>query len=236
MVIAIIAVLIALLLPALNGARERARSLQCLTKQRYLVTALIQYSDDMGQVPPIYHDHTLSGTEWFSPMYLGPYLGREIKKTTAAMLHPRSPLRCPTPSLHVPGGETTKSYIGYNCNFSPGRDPATGYFMTGPPLSKFRGSPSKIVAFTDHYTFGFWYVSRWRKLRFYPHENMYDPADANYGRSNDPRHGEARFDDETSGGSNFGFLDGSARFIRRPEVDQMFVAEQISPDPSGYNK
>ena len=44
-VIAIIAILAAILLPALNSARERGRSADCLSKMKQLSTAFISYSD-----------------------------------------------------------------------------------------------------------------------------------------------------------------------------------------------
>jgi prepilin-type N-terminal cleavage/methylation domain-containing protein/prepilin-type processing-associated H-X9-DG protein len=44
-VIAIIAILAAILLPALNSARERGRSADCLSKMKQLSTAFISYAD-----------------------------------------------------------------------------------------------------------------------------------------------------------------------------------------------
>lgn len=53
MVISIIALLIALLLPALSRARESAQVALCLSKQKQLVLATLQYAEDHdGIVPP----------------------------------------------------------------------------------------------------------------------------------------------------------------------------------------
>jgi len=60
-VIAVIGVLAALLLPALNGARERARAGQCTSNLRQIGFAFTQYADD--------HDETLP------QRYYGDYLG-----------------------------------------------------------------------------------------------------------------------------------------------------------------
>ena len=54
-VIAIIAILAAILLPALNSARERGRQASCISNQSQIVKAFIMYADDNeGYVPPEY--------------------------------------------------------------------------------------------------------------------------------------------------------------------------------------
>jgi len=53
-VIAIIAILAALLLPALSGARERAKTLVCLSQVRQQATAALAYTGDADDVLPLY--------------------------------------------------------------------------------------------------------------------------------------------------------------------------------------
>ena len=57
-VIAIIGVLIALLLPAVNSAREAARRTQCINKMRQIGVAFLNYADTHGgDFPEVnYHD------------------------------------------------------------------------------------------------------------------------------------------------------------------------------------
>ncbi len=51
-VIAIIAILAAMLLPALQGARERAKSTNCLSNSKQLALAFQAYADAYGSYPP----------------------------------------------------------------------------------------------------------------------------------------------------------------------------------------
>lgn len=61
-VISIIALLIAILLPALKNARDAAKAVQCASQLRQLGFAMILYSeaDDQGRVPPM-----KSGANWW---------------------------------------------------------------------------------------------------------------------------------------------------------------------------
>ena len=54
-VTAIIAILAALLLPALQGAREKARQAKCISNLRQLGLAFVMYGDVHGRLPRFYH-------------------------------------------------------------------------------------------------------------------------------------------------------------------------------------
>ena len=56
-VIAIIAILAAMLLPALSKAREKARNISCVNKLKQMGTSMHVYAQDFADYMPQYHDH-----------------------------------------------------------------------------------------------------------------------------------------------------------------------------------
>jgi prepilin-type N-terminal cleavage/methylation domain-containing protein/prepilin-type processing-associated H-X9-DG protein len=70
-VITIIGVLIALLLPAVNAAREGARQAVCINNQKELALAVIQYENAKGHYPGLVGQN---GSNWV--MAIMEYLGR----------------------------------------------------------------------------------------------------------------------------------------------------------------
>ncbi len=76
-VIAIIAILAAMLLPALNNAREKARSSNCIGKLKQIGVATLMYADDyQGFIPSKPYDSTYGhdsfgrAFSWQNPPYL----------------------------------------------------------------------------------------------------------------------------------------------------------------------
>ena len=99
-VIAIIAILAGMLLPALNNARERARSASCISMLKQCGTASLMYANDNNSYIPVPRDHgshsvysrsayfaTASTNEAYSTPSLllyGGYLASEKEKLTNA--------------------------------------------------------------------------------------------------------------------------------------------------------
>lgn len=67
-VIAIIAILASMLLPALNQARERARTTRCVAAKKECMLALTQYSSDYKMIAGITKDAKC----WFNLLIIGP--------------------------------------------------------------------------------------------------------------------------------------------------------------------
>lgn len=64
-VIAIIAILAAILMPALSSARERAKHAQCASNQKTIAAAFQQYADDnKGMLPPPYQLNWPNKLQW----------------------------------------------------------------------------------------------------------------------------------------------------------------------------
>lgn len=75
-VIAIIAILAGMLLPALNQAREKARSVNCISNLKQIGTAAVSYSMDYaGNIPP-YSGKTYSATPspWVYTFIIAKYI------------------------------------------------------------------------------------------------------------------------------------------------------------------
>ncbi len=73
-VIAIIGVLIALLLPAVQAAREAARRAQCINNLKQLGLGLHNYHDSLGSLPPGASDMVNAWQQWSSLTMMLPFM------------------------------------------------------------------------------------------------------------------------------------------------------------------
>ncbi|MBN2643567.1 MAG: prepilin-type N-terminal cleavage/methylation domain-containing protein [Victivallales bacterium] len=84
-VIAVIAILAGMLLPALNSAREKAKSIQCINNQKQLMQTAIQYSCDNNSYIPVTKVTSVNEEYWSYELFLKSY-GSELSAI----------IRCPT--------------------------------------------------------------------------------------------------------------------------------------------
>jgi len=76
-VIAIIGILIALLLPAVQAAREAARRMRCQSNLKQIGIAMHNYHNAIECFPPGYISMTVDVEEWGWPIFLLPYMERK---------------------------------------------------------------------------------------------------------------------------------------------------------------
>ena len=116
-VIAIIAILAAVLLPALQSARLRGKIANCISRQKQIYQALYQYADDNNRrVPPgysLYNYPTAIRLSWdkWNGSGLGPGLGLLVMEKYCPVIDPQQKsafLNCPA---NVSWAEGTTSYF-----------------------------------------------------------------------------------------------------------------------------
>ncbi len=109
-VIAIIAILAAMLLPALNKARDRAKSIHCTSNLKQLGQALYMYTGDNQEYYPAYDN----GSTWAAITWddqLGKYDGRNLTDTQMTEIRLENKRVTKSDSLYYcPSDTTTKQY------------------------------------------------------------------------------------------------------------------------------
>ena len=138
-VIAIIALLVALLFPALKGARDKAKATACLNNHRQLYLATAMYGDDFsGYLPNAVHIYERQWQRWNWPG-AGPYQGF-LHRALSSYLSATSEV------YYDPAWPRDKSYHpGRTCKGSP-----TDISDTPQPFSPQNlGSGYYYIAFTS---------------------------------------------------------------------------------------
>ena len=126
-VIAIIAILAAMLLPALNNARDRARGTQCLSNLKQQGTAFHMYfSDHKDWIPPYYRagNASLDTSHQMWPVLLFPYVGypnleresRAASTSSYSLKFMPTVFKCPSFPVTWCGSPRASSHLHYGIN------------------------------------------------------------------------------------------------------------------------
>ena len=141
-VIAIIAILAAMLLPALAQSRARAMSVKCTNNLKFLGQCMAFYSDDnRGHVQFCYDTNKLRAYGTFTatgqknfPSYVGASVSANTTRSTGAQLF----YKCPSPVLY----KGTYPAYGYGLNYY------LGWFSVNNMLSRHK-FPSQTILFRE---------------------------------------------------------------------------------------
>jgi len=150
-VIAIIAILAAMLLPALSAARERARAANCLSKQKQILTAIFMYANDNNSYIPVqpggqgqiwsisYAIATASSTCAFNLIESCGYFGEIPAGTKGLAAFREKNYKCPSDSVQFRPYKSNPEYFRY-CSY-------IFWAGSGKPANKF--APRAIVGRDD---------------------------------------------------------------------------------------
>ncbi len=170
-VIAIIAILAALLLPALNKAREKTRTSACVNNQKQIVTGINMYVGDFrDQLPPTIATLVAGGSEnrslsegglvypnvGLGVLVAGGYFGgvsdytRRVSNTSANAIKIPLVLRC---STNPPNGyiSTTGNFSDYVYNRDCGGKSLNGLVSFNKPFSRLKGEILDFCMTGDRY-------------------------------------------------------------------------------------
>ncbi|WP_254513234.1 DUF1559 domain-containing protein [Anatilimnocola floriformis] len=235
-VIAIIGVLVALLLPAVQAARESARRTQCLNNQKQWVLAMHNYHDSLGALP----SGAYLPTAWFWRSSLLPYMEQmavyqkinfnlgDFCVNDPAAAAPDSPNKADLKSWSCPSDPNTRQlFKGYLVTGADYRAQnyfgiADGVSRTGEGGTFFLSSDIKFKNFTDGlsntavmgergiptaYYWGWGLCGAGTRDAFLSFQDGFKPGNKN----SDPD--TWRFWSYHPGGALFAFGDGAVRFV-----------------------
>ena len=118
-VIAIIAILAAMLLPALNNARESARKIACLSQLKTMASATLMYADQNGErIPPgLRYNSWSAGNFWWSILMQTVNSKAPAKNYNTVMNGYYKIFVCPTEKIPTGANIPNFQYTHYGVNY-----------------------------------------------------------------------------------------------------------------------
>ncbi len=202
-VIAIIAILAAMLLPALGKAKDKAHSISCINNIKQLSGGVMAYVNDWSDWLPRNGGYYDAEATIASPSYvelIAPYLGTKYSNT----LEWRSKTKviwCPAMvAIAVPGFTYALNYRSYGMSLAIYYNSSN----TQHKMAEMKGSPSARLMFAETWGAGTLPLGKWRYGYAYAHRSYV------YGRH--ARWGPAEL--QNAGMCNTAFLDCSVRPVK----------------------
>ena len=167
-VIAIIAILAAMLLPALQSARERGRRGSCVSNLKQIGTALMQYSQDYREKMPAGNCRTSSTSSTVKAVgadLAGSAAGLEVLRANE-YLADYGVFTCPSSTVSAEDGTAALTYEGDDANLAYGYIPgyiagnngsesAIGFDLDGTKVGTTNHTNYGNILFADGSTRGF---------------------------------------------------------------------------------
>lgn len=166
-VIAIIAILAAMLLPALNRARDTARSATCINNLKQIGSGLALYENDHPGYYPNYLDSSMSWQKWqdklvpyLMPQLKGLYTNNMYISRTPENYRPLGVFACPAQvQVSTEPGDANRRHYGIN------------YYMNNKPIKRVK-KPSQRMIVCDLGEAESENPSIWKRLEFLPCRHM----------------------------------------------------------------
>lgn len=221
-VIAIIAILAALLLPALTKAKEKAKGIQCLSNMRQWGLATAMYTGDFEDKLPLFGDvfpPTPTMTYWFQK--LAPYVAKQAGAQPGNMeAYTTESRKCPAGQLGPPpfAGPAVAGWADWNCwvgvYYGLFGNPLTGPFFYGNEMKPIRSTrikkPADALVYMDTVTHYIYSPLAWAFDRDVNRDGMMDSSDGVYA-------GEFSFNNGRptvhNNGANTALMDGHAERV-----------------------